>query len=73
MGHPQKLGQIPGVSYGISGWSITKLRQWLTQNMAQILPKSLQVNDVQAGTVTVSTKLSLSSSALADLKKQLGL
>lgn len=66
-------GQIPGADYSISGWSITKLRQWIQTNFSQLLPNSLQVSDVTANTVHVTTSITLTAAALRDLKNQLGL
>lgn len=70
---PVRQGQIPGADYTISKWTIQALRQWLQNNLAGLLPSSLQVKDVQSETVTVNTRITLSTAALSDLKKQLGL
>jgi hypothetical protein len=67
-----RQGQIPGVDYGISKWNVSKLRQWLQENMSGMLPASIAA-DLESETVTVRTQLSLSPAALADLKQQLGL
>lgn len=73
MASPTRQGVIPGVDYTIGGWDVSKLRQWLLTNISSVLPQSIRANTVQSETVSVGTRLELSSAALADLKKQLGL
>lgn len=68
-----RLGEIPGQDYTISGWDVSKLRQWLMTNIANLIPSSIKTSNVQAETISVGSRLTLSSAALADLKKQLGL
>lgn len=68
-----RQGEIPGQDYTISGWDVSKLRQWLMTNIASVLPSSIRASNVQSETVSVGTRLELSTAALADLKKQLGL
>lgn len=66
-------GRIPGKNYSISEWDERQLRTWLQQNMATLLPSSLQTRDSRLDTLRVGTSLTLSTAAIADLKTQLGI